>query len=214
MVEASASRLSPWKTGYFETGNRSRKAGTDMYEHGPKRYGSSAVTSGTQATKDSERREADRHVFTASAEVRELGSGARFSTRTTDLGPGGCFVDTMVPFPVGSRVQVTVRKDQTVFEATGAVVYAQSGLGMGIAFDPLNERQRDALDAWLGELGWQAGEGAGAHIPQTARYAPNQLASARGPNQQATVARLVRLLIEKGLLTESEGASVLHDPVL
>jgi hypothetical protein len=183
-----------------------------MHDRGPTKYGSNAVTSGTRAEKDAERREADRHVFTASAEVRELSSGARFSTRTTDLGPGGCFVDTMVPFPIGSRVQVILRKDQTVFDATGAVVYAQSGLGMGIAFDPLNERQRDALDAWVGEMGWQAGEG--VRIPQMGGYAPSPAVPARGSNQQATLVRLVRLLIEKGLLTESEGASVLHDPVL
>ena len=44
----------------------------------------------TTALKEAERRNAGRHMFTASADVVELGSGARFSTRTTDLGPGGC----------------------------------------------------------------------------------------------------------------------------
>ena len=39
-------------------------------------------------------------LVTDAAEVIELHSGARFSTRTMDLGPGGCFVDTTVPFPV------------------------------------------------------------------------------------------------------------------
>jgi PilZ domain len=184
-----------------------------MYEHGSQKFDRDALTAGTPALKSSERREADRHVFTASAEVREIGSGAKFTTRTTDLGPGGCFVDTMVPFPIGSRVQVSVRKDQHAFEATGAVVYAQSGLGMGIAFDALDEQQRDALDAWLGEVGWHSS--ASYQIPQAAvSPSTKQTAGGQTVNQQAAMVRLVRLMIGKGLLTESEGASVLYDPVL
>jgi PilZ domain len=186
-----------------------------MHEHGSKKLDRGVMKAGAPTTKSSERREADRHVFTASAEVREIGSGAKFTTRTTDLGPGGCFVDTMVPFPIGSRVQVSVRKDQHAFEATGSVVYAQSGLGMGIAFDALDEQQRDALDAWLGELGWKA-SGAEQIGTAPAGVAPMmaQPAAGRMVNQHAAMVRLVRLMIGKGLLTESEGASILYDPVL
>jgi PilZ domain len=184
-----------------------------MYEHGSQKFDRDALPAGTPAVKSSERREADRHVFTASAEVREIGSGAKFTTRTTDLGPGGCFVDTMVPFPIGSRVQVSVHKDKHAFEATGTVVYAQPGLGMGIAFDALDEQQRDALDAWLGEVGWHSS--AGYQIPQAAvSPSTKQTVGGQTVNQQAAIVRLVRLMIGKGLLTESEGASVLYDPVL
>ena len=122
-----------------------------MYDHGNKKQ-SRDTTPGKAATREAERRSADRHSFTASAEVVELASGARFSTRTTDLGPGGCFVDTMVPFPVGAQVKVAVRKDQTQFDTCGTVVYSQHGLGMGIAFDELDASQRAALDEWLMEL--------------------------------------------------------------
>lgn len=184
-----------------------------MYEGGSQRFDRNAERAGPPVVKSSERREADRHVFTASAEVREIGSGAKFTTRTTDLGPGGCFVDTMVPFPIGSRVQVSVRKDQHAFDAIGTVVYAQSGLGMGIAFDALDEQQRDALDAWLGELGWHSS--ASDPIPHAAvSPSSRQTLAGQTVNQQAALVRLVRLMIGKGLLTESEGASVLYDPVL
>jgi len=57
-----------------------------MYEHGSKK--NPREVDGGKATSAAERRNADRHTFTASAEVVELSSGARFSTRTTDLGPG------------------------------------------------------------------------------------------------------------------------------
>ena len=81
------------------------------------------------AVQEAERRIAERHMFTAGAEVVELNSGARFSTRTTDLGPGGCFVDTTVPFPIGSNVRITLNKGTKAFATPGTVVYSQHGFG-------------------------------------------------------------------------------------
>src|SRR6202522_4769165 len=103
----------------------------------------------SSAVQEAERRAAERHMFTAGAEVIELKSGARFSTRATDLGPGGCFVDTVCPFPVGSNVRVTLQKAKTTFQTAGTVVYSQHGLGMGISFDDQDEARRIALGEWL-----------------------------------------------------------------
>jgi hypothetical protein len=175
-----------------------------MYNEVKKSPGDGAQT-GTAAA---DRRNADRHMFTASAEVVEHSSGARFSARTTDLGPGGCFVDTMIPFPVGAKVRVTVRKDQTDFETDGLVVYSQTGLGMGIAFHPLEHCQREALDNWLLEL-----TGSKQSSLPAARSTQGP-ASGKRAETSAAVVRFVRLMISKGIITEAEGASVLHDPVL
>jgi len=182
-----------------------------MYDHGNKKHPTRDTTLTKSATREAERRSADRHSFTASAEVVELGSGARFSTRTTDLGPGGCFVDTMVPFPVGAQVKVAVHKDKTQFDTCGTVVYSQHGLGMGIAFDALDASQRAALDDWLLELtgARKVAVREVAHAP----HAPHNVAR-HGPDSSATVVRLVRLMIEKRIITEAEGSLVLIDPVL
>jgi len=178
-----------------------------MYEHGHKKHADQSTESNSAATAD--RRNADRHSFTAAAEVIELSSGARFSTRTTDLGPGGCFVDTMVPFPVSSKVRVTVRKGQANFETTGVVVYSQTGLGMGIAFDTMELGQRHALDSWLADL--TETKQAATSVP--ASYGAYESVSGKSQST-AAVTRLVKLMIGKGLLTEAEGASILFDPVL
>ncbi len=179
-----------------------------MYEHGTKK--NPRDLEGGKSTATSERRNADRHTFTASADVVEMSSGARFSTRTTDLGPGGCFVDTMLPFPVGAKVRVTVRKDQSNLETGGVVVYSQTGLGMGIAFDSMESRQREALENWLRELtGTRFSSASATGSPE--RKDPSTL---QAPRPSAAVTRLVRLLITKGILTEAEGSSVLYDPVL
>jgi hypothetical protein len=181
-----------------------------MYEHGNKKHSRDA-TATKAATREAERRSADRHSFTASAEVVELGSGARFSTRTTDLGPGGCFVDTMVPFPVGAQVKVAVRKDKTQFDTCGTVVYSQQGLGMGIAFDELDASQRAALDDWLMEL-TGARKVAVREVVQAPQASHN--AARHSADSSAAVVRLVRLMIGKRIITEAEGSSVLLDPVL
>jgi PilZ domain len=182
-----------------------------MYEHGPKKHSSGKLSEKSSATGEAERRNADRHSFTASAEVIELSSGARFSTRTTDLGPGGCFVDVMVPFPVGASVRVHVKKGETRFDTGGIVVYSQVGLGMGIAFGTLASDQREALDIWLAEVT------GGRHHVSVADGSPRaaqQPAPKHRADQTASLVRLVRLLIGKGILTESEGSSILHDPLL
>lgn len=178
-----------------------------MYESGPKKNARDVAAGKSAAAAD--RRNADRHSFTASAEVVELSTGARFSTRTTDLGPGGCFVDTMLPLPVGAKVRVNVRKGQTNFETGGVVVYSQTGLGMGIAFDSMEPHQRHALDKWLTELT------GGRHSPAASPAArAGEESAARRPETPAVVMRLVQLMISKGIITEAEGASILYDPVL
>jgi len=178
-----------------------------MYDQGSKKSTSDARAS-KSAIKATERRSADRHIFTASAEVVDLSSGARFSTRTTDLGPGGCFMDTLVPLPVGARVHVGVRKGKTQLDTNGVVVYSQSGLGMGIAFDSLDQPQRDALASWLAEI-------TGSRTIVFRDVTPKREASTvpHGPDY-ATIERLIRLLVSKGLITEAEGSSVLYNPLI
>jgi|SRR5215831_1447120 len=157
-------------------------------------------------TAEADRRGTDRHLFTATAEIIELSSGARFSTRTTDLGPGGCFVDTLTPFPVGSQVRVTVFRGKSQFETRGSVVYSQTGLGMGIAFDELAPSQRQALESWLAELTADR-----ASLPKSKR--PNEKPP-EGPTDRAVITRLVQLLVSKGLLTEAEARSIFHYPII
>ena|SRR5262250_803119 len=161
---------------------------------------------------DSERRGGDRVQFTVTAEVIEVASGARFTARTTDLGPGGCFVDTTVPFPVGTRVQVRLKHAKTIFDTFGNVVYSQTGLGMGISFAELSADRREELSSWLVELMGEPTDRAKDHSADRAQ-ALKSVGLHRG-SDYATVVRLVKLLVGKGLLTEAEGASVLHDPVL
>jgi hypothetical protein len=88
----------------------------------------------------------------ASAEVTELGSGAKLSARTSELGLGGCYIDTLNPFPEGSPVQLRILRDNGVFETKAKVVYCDRRFGMGLAFTEMTPNQRSLLEGWLAEL--------------------------------------------------------------
>lgn len=179
-----------------------------MYDRGDSKTNPKASKT---ATSQDERREGNRHPLIASADVVELRSGSRFSTRTTDLGPGGCFLDTLIPFEAGSKVRIIIREGQNRFEASGIVVYSQNGLGMGVAFDPLKPEQRKSLAVWLGE------EIAEHEQAQEKEQQPLQSEQKPRPphgSDREALLRLVKLMISKGILSEAEAASIFSNPVL
>jgi hypothetical protein len=137
-----------------------------------------------------DRRGSNRHPYIAAADVVEVGSG-----------------DTLVPFGAGSKVRVTIREGQTQFQATGIVVYSQSGLGMGIAFDEMKPEQRKTLAVWLGEEVSQRDE-----TYEATPAAPRAMLP-HGSDREALV-RLVRVMVNKGLLSEAEGTTIFGNPVL
>jgi PilZ domain len=181
-----------------------------MYNHGKKEYVRDHVKAHPEAplspTSQAERRTGDRQAFIAAADVIHLASGARFSTRTTDLGPGGCFVDTLVPFETGAKVRIHIRKGTSEFETTGLVIYSQAGLGMGIAFDQIRPDQRSELEAWVGEQASDRRAHNSSHL--TNKPEPSQSAD------RIVLVRLLELLVSKGILTQAEAASVVDDSVL
>jgi hypothetical protein len=88
----------------------------------------------------------------ASAEVVELGSDAKLSVRISELGLGGCYVDTLNPFPEGSLVRLKITRDDATFQTKARVAYAQSSFGMGIAFTEMSPDDKAILQKWIAEL--------------------------------------------------------------
>jgi PilZ domain-containing protein len=88
----------------------------------------------------------------ASAEVTEPISGTRLSARVSELGLGGCYIETLNPFPDGTLVHLRILRDQGVFEAKAKVVYSQGSFGMGLAFGEMAANQRSLLEDWLAEI--------------------------------------------------------------
>jgi hypothetical protein len=98
------------------------------------------------------RRSVRRCPLVASAEVTELGSEAQLKARTSELGLGGCYIDTLNPFPQGALVQLRILRDNGLFETQAKVVYSDVRFGMGLAFTEMTAGQRSLLEGWLAEL--------------------------------------------------------------
>ena len=105
-----------------------------------------------RARKYAKERAVKRCPFVASAEVIEVGTGTKLSARTSEIGIGGCYVDALNPFSVGTTVTLRVVRDQGAFEAKAKVVYSDPSFGMGLAFDGLDKEQRAILENWVAEI--------------------------------------------------------------
>lgn len=102
-----------------------------------------------------------RFPFIASAELLESNSGSRMSTRISDLSLGGCYVDTINPFPDGTSVQLKIFTLTHTFEAPATVVYSHAHLGMGMKFGEVQVKFEEVLRLWLPEATQKAKEAHG-----------------------------------------------------
>lgn len=106
----------------------------------------------TKEPAHAKKRAVRRCAFVASAEIIEPSSQTRISARTSELGLGGCYIETLNPLPDGTLVHLRIVRDQGVFEAEAKVVYSQASFGMGLAFTKMEPKQRALLEDWLAEI--------------------------------------------------------------
>jgi hypothetical protein len=99
-----------------------------------------------------------RYPFIASAELLEENSGARMSSRISDLSLNGCYVDTINPLPDGALVHLRIFTETHAFEAPATVVHSQAFLGMGMKFREVQPESAEVLRLWLPEAAEQAKE--------------------------------------------------------
>lgn len=97
----------------------------------------------------SETRRSPRFPFYASAEILELETRTRLTTRTSELSQHGAYMDMMNPLPLGTAVQIRITYNEQTLETKGRVIYSQANMGMGVAFDEVEEEQEAILEKWL-----------------------------------------------------------------
>jgi PilZ domain len=166
-----------------------------------KKFGLASV-----ASVPAERRNHPRYPCTAAAEVVDTQSGARINGRTSDIGRGGCYVDALNPFPVGSVVKIRLTKDEQTFVAQAKVAYAAVGLGMGLMFTSAEPEQMWTLEKWLAELG-----GTSAPEPEVREQADRNGPEKNSKNEQYYVLNeLIISLMRKAVLTDAEGKAMLE----
>lgn len=140
------------------------------------------------------------------AEALDSHSRTRMSARTSDLGKGGCYIDTFSPFPLKTGVRIRITKEKSSFIADAQVVYSKIGMGMGLQFTSIEPQQVRVLDKWLGELNGTAP----LEIPPSSfDDSQNGLEPNASPRETGFILNeLLLALMRKGVLTEEEGKSM------
>lgn len=153
---------------------------------------------------DPERRCQTRYPFNADVEMFEPRSRTRLSGRCSDLGQGGCYVDTLTPFAVGAEVRIRIKRDAHELEAVAIVTYAHPSLGMGLKFTEMKREHQEVLHTWIAELSG----GPAASDPPAAE---NEVDAAPGDtNLLLALNELIALLARKKVLTDKEAADLLR----
>jgi len=122
---------------------------------------------GAEGSTNRERRKYPRYPFTATAEAVEMSSQARIQGRTSDLSLGGCYMDSISSFPVGSNIKIRLTMGLRSFEAEAQVVYSLVNMGMGVKFTNAHLEQICLLEKWVEVISKEAlpGQNHSGHLP-------------------------------------------------
>ena len=166
------------------------------------------VSSTNQPAQGAERRKSGRFAVSASADILELRTRTRLSGRASDLGAGGCYIDTVSPFPVGTSLMLNLTSENHNVRAKANVVYSRIGMGMGLAFTEMTANQRENLSTWLRELSGElpeeqtAAEADMTYLQEATIQEP--IAGSKATGVLEALQKLVSLLGNKRVLTEEE----------
>jgi hypothetical protein len=79
----------------------------------------------------------------------ERGGGSPMKTHAADISGRGCYVETLVPLPLGTRLSITFWIESDKMTTSGMVRSSDPGVGMGIEFTGLSEEVRERLQRFL-----------------------------------------------------------------
>ena len=150
-----------------------------------------------------ERRQHPRFAFNATADVMEPQSKTHINGRTSDLGQGGCYVDTLSPFPVGTLVRIRISRGSHSVEAEAKVSYSKVGMGMGLAFIAVQPEHLKVFRSWILEL--SDGLPADGTVPSPEKKVAGGVGDSSKPEHPQVLHELISVLMRKGVLTETEG---------
>jgi hypothetical protein len=79
-------------------------------------------------------------------EIRDAeGVGTHMRTQTADMNGTGCYVETMLPLPVGKTLSISIWLESEKINTTAIVRTCDGGVGMGIEFTGLDEQTQNRL---------------------------------------------------------------------
>jgi c-di-GMP-binding flagellar brake protein YcgR len=100
---------------------------------------------------DHDRRDSPRFKIRVPVEIEVEGGSGPIRGATADLSAGGCYIETLFPFPTGTTLDLKLRLENTLFIAA-TVVTCDPQVGNGIRFERLPPEGREELRKYLQSL--------------------------------------------------------------
>ena len=105
----------------------------------------------TQARQDNRRKFA-RHKISFPLELRDERVNTPLRVNATDISGNGCYVETVMPLPVGTALRVDFWIDEERQSPTAVVRTRDPGVGMGIEFTGMPEEGKKRFQAHLDKI--------------------------------------------------------------
>jgi c-di-GMP-binding flagellar brake protein YcgR len=110
---------------------------------------------------DSDRRQAPRLKIRVPIEIEVEGGSGPVRGATADLSAGGCYIETMFPFPLGTTLDLKLQLENTLLVAATVVTYDPQ-VGNGIRFEKMLPEDREELKKYLEAIEAEESKQAGA----------------------------------------------------
>jgi hypothetical protein len=109
------------------------------------------------APSDEDKRKFVRHRVPFPIEIRDQhGVGSHMNTKSADISGRGCYVETMLPLPVGKLLNITFWLDTERVGTPAVVRSCDGGVGMGIEFTGLDDGTRERLQQQIETMAAQS----------------------------------------------------------
>ena len=154
-----------------------------------------------------ERRRNLRFPFMAEVEAVDNKTDIKIMGRTSDLSLGGCYIDTLGPFPVGTETNIWIQRENETFEAQAKVIYSTIGMGMGVAFISAQAKHVRLFQKWLLEISGQPPLRDDSSSQVTPELAPAERTQSL---KNVVLNDLIMKLMEKNVLNPGEGKDLLR----
>jgi len=116
-----------------------------------------ALDGATLRIPESNRRRFQRHKIAVPIELRDERVKAPTRINATDISGNGCYVETMLPLPVGTVLRIEFWMDSQRVSISGVVRTCDPGVGNGIEFTGLPPDGKERLQKYLDAIDPQMG---------------------------------------------------------
>lgn len=92
------------------------------------------------------RRKTSRHRLNCPVRIRERGVEAALTAILSDISLDGCYVETLQPFPMDVRLELTMALENLEIRVHGTVCSVHPRTGMGVSFTEIDAENRRRLE--------------------------------------------------------------------